>query len=213
MRKIIFVLNSVLLIWSLGASVQAQTYTPVKDIEAVKQKIATASKNMNSMQSNFSQEKYMIVMSQKIQSKGLFYFKKNNQIRWEYTEPYKYIIVLAGGKIQIKDEKKVSEYDMNANKAFKQINDMMIQLVQGNVLSSTAYTIKYTESSTNYLLEMTPTDKKLKAMFKNIQLYFDKTTYEVSSFKMIENNGDYTLIKFSNKKQNVTIDASKFVLK
>jgi outer membrane lipoprotein-sorting protein len=193
--------------------VQAQTYTPVKDIEAVKQKIATASKNMNSMQSNFSQEKYMSVMSQKIQSKGLFYFKKNNQVRWEYTEPYKYIIVLAGGKIQIKDEKKVSEYDMNANKAFKQINDMMIQLVQGNVLNSTSYIIKYSESSTNYLLDMTPTDKKLKSMFKNIQLYFDKNTYEVSSFKMIENNGDYTLIKFSNKKQNVAIDASKFVLK
>jgi outer membrane lipoprotein-sorting protein len=165
------------------------------------------------MQSNFSQEKYMSVMSQKIQSKGLFYFKKNNQVRWEYTEPYKYIIVLAGGKIQIKDEKKVSEYDMNANKAFKQINDMMIQLVQGNVLNSTSYIIKYSESSTNYLLDMTPTDKKLKSMFKNIQLYFDKNTYEVSSFKMIENNGDYTLIKFSNKKQNVAIDASKFVLK
>ena len=90
---------------------------------------------------------------------------------------------------------------------------MMIQLVQGNVLNSTSYIIKYSESSTNYLLDMTPTDKKLKSMFKNIQLYFDKNTYEVSSFKMIENNGDYTLIKFSNKKQNVAIDASKFVLK
>lgn len=192
----------------------AQTNTmPIKDVEAVKAKIAQASKSITTMQSNFTQEKFMSVMSQKIQSKGLFYFKKETQVRWEYTEPYKYIIVLSGGKIQIKDDKKVSEYDMSANKAFKQINDMMIQLVQGNVLNNPAYSIKYYDAGTNYLLEMTPVDKKLKSMFKNIQLYFDKATYEVASFKMIENNGDYTLIKFNSRKQNVAIDASKFVLK
>lgn len=191
----------------------AQTALPTKDIELVKQKIAASSKNMNTMQSSFTQEKYMSVMSQKIQSKGMFYFKKQNQVRWEYTDPYKYIIVLSNGKIQIKDDKKVSEYDMNSNKAFKQINDMMIQLVQGNVLNNPAYTIKYLDAGTSYLLEMIPTDKKLKTMFSKIQLNFDKSTYEVASFKMIESNNDYTVVKFINRKQNATIEASKFELK
>ena len=209
MKKFITIVFTLILSLFLGA----QTYTPIKDVATIKAKIAQVSKSMTTMQSSFTQEKFMSVMSQKIQSKGLFYFKKETQVRWEYTEPYKYIIVLSGGKIQIKDDKKISEYDMNANKAFKQINDMMIQLVQGNVLNNPAYSIKYFDTGSNYLLEMTPVDKKLKAMFKNIQLYFDKSTFEVASFKMIENNGDYTLIKFNSRKQNLILDASKFILK
>lgn len=191
----------------------AQTAMSAKDVESLKAKIALSTKNMNTMQSSFTQEKYLSVMSKKIQSKGLFYFKKENLVRWEYTEPYKYTIVLAGAKVQIKDDKKVSEYDMNANKAFKQINDMMLQLVQGNVLNSPSYSIKYSDAGSSYFLELTPIDKKLKSMFKSIHLYFDKITYDVSSFKMIELNGDYTFIKFTNKKQNLAIEASKFVLK
>lgn len=206
------IISSLILCITMGTML-AQTNVSIKDIESLRSKLAQASKNMSTMQSTFTQEKFMSVMTQKIQSKGFFYFKKDAQVRWEYTEPYKYIIVLSDGKIQIKDEKKISSYDMSANKSFKQINDIMVQLVQGNVLNNPAYSIKYFDAGTNYLLDMTPMDKKLKAMFKSIQLYFDKTSFEVASFKMNENNGDYTTIKFANRKQNKPIDASTFVLK
>lgn len=192
---------------------QAQTVLSAKDADAVKAKITATSKNIQSMQATFTQEKFMSVLSKKITSKGSFYFKKENLVRWEYTEPFKYIIVLSGAKVQIKDDKKVSEYDMSSNKSFKQINDMMIQLVQGNVLNSTQYKITYFDVQGQYMVQLVPIDKKLKSMFSSIQLYFDKTTYDVVSFKMIEVNADYTLVKFNNKKQNITVDASKFVLK
>lgn len=192
---------------------QAQTVLSAKDADAVKAKITASSKNIQSMQATFTQEKFMSVLSKKITSKGSFYFKKENLVRWEYTEPFKYIIVLSGAKVQIKDDKKVSEYDMSSNKSFKQINDMMIQLVQGNVLNSTQYKITYFDVQGQYMVQLVPIDKKLKSMFSSIQLYFDKTTYDVVSFKMIEVNADYTLVKFNNKKQNITVDASKFVLK
>jgi len=151
-------------------------------------------------------------MSEKIQSKGLFLFKRENTVRWEYTDPFKYIIVLSGNKVQIRDEEKKSEYDMASNKSFRQINDMMVQLVQGTVFNSKQYQIKFMESSNAYMVELLPIDKKMKDYFKTIQLYFDKTSYDVSQIKMIEANGDYTSIRFSNRKINVSIADDKFIL-
>jgi outer membrane lipoprotein-sorting protein len=134
-------------------------------------------------------------------------------VRWEYTEPYKYIIVLANNKVQIKDEEKKSEYDMASNKSFKQINDMMIQLVQGTVFNSGMYSFQFKENAQTYFIELTPIDKKLKTYFQKINLFFDKITFDVTQMKMIEVGGDYTTIKFSNKKLNQPIAADKFILK
>ena len=198
---------------SITTSLSAQTYTPVKDIESVKAKIINASKAVTTIQSNFTQEKYLSVMTQKIMSKGLFWFKKENMVRWEYTAPYQYIIVLANGKVQIKDEEKKSEYDMSSNKSFKQINDMMIQLVQGTVFNSGLYSFSFSENAQDYLVTLTPIDKKLKTYFQTIQLLFDKSSLDVMQMKMMEIGGDYTIIKFSNKKLNLPIAADKFILK
>lgn len=190
----------------------AQGFQPVKSPDALKAKITSVNSTVQTIQSNFTQEKFLSVMSEKIQSKGTFLFKKENTVRWEYTEPFKYIIVLSGQKVQIRDEDKKSEYDMSSNKSFRQINDMMVQLVQGTVFKSTQYSIKYLESDKAFMVELTPTDKKLKEFFKNIQLYFDKMNYDVNQIKMVESSGDYTSIRFNNRKINVSIPADKFIL-
>ena len=206
--------NLLLIIFSFSImTVAAQTYTPVKDVEALKTKITNTNKNTSTIQSSFTQEKYLSVMTQKIISKGLFWFKKESSVRWEYTDPYKYIIVLANNKVQVKDEEKKTEYDMASNKSFKQINDMMIQLVQGTVFNSGMYSFQFKENAQTYLVELTPIDKKLKTYFQKINLFFDKVTFDVTQMKMIEVGGDYTTLKFSNKKLNQAISADKFILK
>ena len=74
-------------------------FTPVKDTLGFKQKMETQSKLVNSIESDFTQEKYLSVMSEKIISKGHFCFKKINMLRWEYNDPYKYIICINKDKI------------------------------------------------------------------------------------------------------------------
>ncbi|HET6227730.1 MAG TPA: outer membrane lipoprotein carrier protein LolA, partial [Bacteroidia bacterium] len=89
---------------------QAPTgFKPVKDTTAFKQKMQEQSKLINSMESNFTQEKYLSVMSEKIITKGHFYFKKTNMLRWEYTDPYKYIIAINKDKMFIKDNNKITK--------------------------------------------------------------------------------------------------------
>jgi outer membrane lipoprotein-sorting protein len=211
MNKIFTVLFSLSAL-SLTAQISAG-FKPVKDTVAFKQKMEAQSKLVNSLESDFTQEKYLSVMSEKIITKGHFQFKKVNMLRWEYTDPLKYIIAINKDKMFIKDNGKVTKYDINSNKMFKSINEMMVNTVQGNLLNNKDYKAKYYENDKFYLLELAPTQKGAKDFLKVIQLYINKTDYAVDKVKMIEPSDDYTSIDFSNRKTNQPIPDEKFIIK
>src|SRR3954469_22131713 len=152
---------------SLAAHAQVPAgFKPVKDTTAFKQKMEAQSRLITSLESDFTQEKYLSVMSEKIISKGHFQFKKVNMLRWEYNDPYNYLIAINKDKMFIKDQGKVSKYDINSNKMFKSINEMMVNTVQGNLLNNKDYKAKFYENDKFYLLELSPTQKGAKDFLK-----------------------------------------------
>lgn len=197
---------------SLDAFAQT-SFNSVKDTILLKSKIDNMSKQTNSIESDFIQVKTLSMLSEKITSKGHFWFQKQNNLRWEYSEPYKYSIVINKDKILIKDENKVKKYDMNSNKVFKEINDIMISCVNGNVLSSNKFKIVYFENDKFFKLELSPNEKAMKESLKQINMYFDKKVTSVVRLDMIETGDDITTIDFSNKKINAAIAPEKFMLK
>lgn len=192
---------------------KAQQYKPVKDTVSLKANIEAMNKKIQSIESDFTQIKNLSMLSEKITSKGSFKFKKENSLRWEYQSPSKYLIVIHKDKIFIKDDKKTSKYDMNSNKVFKEINDIMLSCVQGTIFKSAKFKTNYLENDKFYLLELIPRDKNLKSTFKKINLYFDKSVTSVAKMEMIETNDDVTSIDFHNKKLNETISDSAFLVK
>ncbi len=196
------------------------TFKPVKDTVALKAKIDNMSKHTSSIESDFTQVKSLSMLSEKITSKGHFWFlyweangQKNNSLRWEYSTPYQYTIVINKDKILIKDESKIKKYDMNSNKVFKEINDIMISCVNGTVLNSNKFKIAYFENDNGYKLELLPNQKNMKESLKKINMYFDKNVSSVIKLEMQEPGDDITTIDFSNKKLNAPIAAEKFTLK
>lgn len=186
----------------------------MKDTAGFKQKVDKMSRETNSLESDFTQVKDLSMLSEKIVSKGHFCFLKQNNLRWEYNEPYRYIIVINKEKILIKDENnKVKKYDMNANKVFKEINDIMISCVNGNILRSGKFNILYFENDKGYKLELMPLNKAMKESLKKIVMYFDKNVTSVIKLEMVENGDDVTTIDFTNKKINAPVAPDKFILK
>lgn len=191
----------------------SQNFKIVKDTTALKQKIESMSKATLSIESDFIQEKNLSILSEKIISKGHFVFKKENLLRWEYTSPSKYLIVINKGKVVIKDEKKTTKYDMNSNKVFKEINDIMLSCVQGTIFKSNKFKTSYYENDKFYKLELIPQVKNMKETFKKINLYFDKNVTSVAKMEMIESNEDLTSLDFINKKLNAPIAETIFIVK
>ncbi len=201
------------ILFLLPITLLSQTFKAVKDTSGLKNKIESMSKSTTSIQSDFVQEKNLSLLSEKIISKGHLTFKKDNLLRWEYNSPSKYLIVINKEKITIKDEKKTTKYDMNSNKVFKEINDIMLSCVQGTIFKSNKFKTAYYESDKYYKLELLPLAKNMKDTFKKINLYFDKTVTSVAKMEMIEANEDLTSIDFSNKKLNEPIAESIFIVK
>jgi outer membrane lipoprotein-sorting protein len=191
----------------------SQTFKAVKDTAALKQKIENMSKATSSIESDFTQEKNLSMLSEKVISKGHFIFKKENLLRWEYSSPSKYLIVINKDKVIIKDEKKTTKYDMNSNKVFKEINDIMLSCVQGTIFRSNKFKTSYFENEKFYKLELVPQAKNMKETFKKINLYFDKNVTSVAKMEMIENNDDLTSLDFTNKKLNAAVSETIFTVK
>ena len=193
------------------SSFSQSSYKPIEDISLFKSDLAEMSRKTNTIKSDFIQDKNLSFLSEKIISKGLFYFKKENKIRWQYTDPFDYLIIINDDKIFIKDEDKESKYDMGSNKIFNEINKIITGCVQGEILNNDKdYKIEYYENDNFYYVKLTPYSDKMKEFLSNIDIYFDKNNFSVSILEMIELSGDYTKIEFTNKKLNEEIPDKEF---
>jgi outer membrane lipoprotein-sorting protein len=192
---------------------QPKGFTVLTDTVTFKNNLSKTAKETKTIQSDFVQEKNLSVLAEKIITKGTFMFKKDNMLRWQYTDPFQYLIIMNKNKVYIKDDNRENKYDTQSNKMFQEINNMIVNSVQGDVLNSKDYAIKYYQNDTYYLVDLTPLNKNMKGFLKSISLYFDKKDFTVSKLTMTEPSGDYTNIAFTNKKVNAEISDEKFHIK
>lgn len=206
-------ISIVILLLFVGRTTFAQNFKPMKDTAAFKQGLDKMAKETQTIESDFTQVKNLSMLSEKIISKGHFWYGGPSLLRWEYFDPYKYIIAINKEKVLIKDEHKTKKYDMNSNKIFKEINDIMVACVNGKILNSGKFKAVFYENEKMYKLELFPLVKGMKESLKKINMYFDKSISSVIKLDMIEPNDDITTIDFTNKKLNQKIPIEKFSLK
>lgn len=198
----------------LSLQLHAQSgFKPVTDLSAVKKEFAKAAQQTQSIQCDFVQEKNLSMLSDKIVSKGKFWFRKENKVRMEYQQPSYYLLVMNGKDIRIKDAQKESKVSGKNNKLFEQINKITVDCVRGTVLDNADFTTKVFENAQRYRLEMVPVNKAMAAYFKMITLLVDKKDFTVESIIMAEPSGDDTNISFLHKQVNANIPDAVFVVK
>jgi outer membrane lipoprotein-sorting protein len=178
-----------------------------------KTQFATASQKIKSIRCDFVQEKNLSLLSEKIVSKGKFLFKKENKVRMEYVQPFKYLMIINNNNVYIKDGNKENKVSAKSNKLFQQINRLMIDCVNGTALNNPDFSVKAFESNTAYLIELTPVAKNLKPLFKNINITVDKKDYSASRIEMKEQSGDNTIIDLINKELNANLPDELFAAK
>jgi outer membrane lipoprotein-sorting protein len=196
----------------LALPMQAQVPSaPMKDVGGFKQKLTTVTAGISTIESDFTQEKKLSILTSTLVSKGHFCFRRENNIRWEYLQPYKYLIIISQDKIYIKEEKDQKQYDIQSNKMFQEMNKFISGCIQGDILKNDKdYKIGYFEDNRYFFVTLVPVAEKMRQMLNEIQIWFDRTDMTVSRIRMMESGGDYTKIDFVNKKLNTDIPLEKF---
>ena len=202
-----------LLLLCPGALHAQQPVTDPAEIARIRKGVEDAALRTATITAGFTQEKEMNILEEKIYSAGKFYFKKEKLLRWEYTQPYTYIIVINNERISIRDEKKTSQFDTR-NKVFGEVNKIIVGSIRGTLLNDVQdFRASYSDGKTAWIVTLVPLSAGLKGSLSQITLWFDKKDYSVSKLEMAENTGDHTTITFTDKRFNEPIPDEKFILK
>ncbi|MFZ1369021.1 MAG: outer membrane lipoprotein carrier protein LolA [Ferruginibacter sp.] len=207
------VLFTFLLASSFSLTAQYAGFSPVTNLARFKAEFAAATQKTGSIKSDFEQDKNLAMLSEKITSRGNFWFKKDSRVRMEYKQPFKYLMILNKDKVFVKDGQKETKVSTRSNKIFQQINKIMIDCMQGTTLDNTDFKTRVFENKTSALVELTPLTKGMKEMFTFINVIVDKKDFSVSSIQMQEISGDNTIMRFTNKELNVAIPDNLFDIK
>lgn len=197
----------------LTMQAQYPGYKSVAELNRFKELFTSTAKKTQTIKSDFVQEKDLGMLSEKIISKGKFWYKKDNKVRMEYTQPFQYLMIINQTNIYLKDGQKESKISTRSNKLFQQINKIMVDCIQGNVLNNPEYKINVFENNQTFLIELYPSAKALKEFFKNINIFVSKNDYSVNKLELHEQSGDKTVINYLNKELNTTLSDALFTIK
>ena len=180
------------------------------EIENFKKDIIADSKKIQTLTADFTQYKVMSFLDKPIVSKGKLYLKNPKAMRWNYTQPIDYNVIFNNGKIYINDEGKKTSVDLQGNKKFEKLNQLIVGSVSGNLFDTNDFVITYAKTDKSRIAKLQPKMKDVKKYIKEIQLTFYSGQSTVTEVKLIEPSDDYTKILFTNKSLNKTINASVF---
>jgi len=201
-----------LLFYSSGLKSQNPGWTLLNQPETFKRSFAQATAATESIQADFIQEKTLTMLSEKINSKGKFWYRKKDFLRMEYVQPYVYLLILNGGNIFTKDGQKENKISAGSNRVFRQVNRILLDCVSGKMLENPDFQYRIFENSGSWLIELKPLEKNLQKLYKNINVIIDSKDYSAKSIEMVELSGDKTNIRFQNKELNAKIPDSVFLI-
>lgn len=209
MKRLFFIVWVV--VFSLHVS--GQTKLTAEQQKQLVEKIDKAASAMKSMQCDFTQTKRMKLLKREMKSTGVMYFKQPDKLRWQYTAPYDYTFIMNGDKVHIKSTKSTQDINVQGNKIFRQITNIILNTVTGGGLKSASdFTVEVYKSEKGYFAKLYPKKKEVKQVYQLIEIYFNPALTMVSSVKMIEKTGDETLVNLNNLKANAPINEKMFAV-
>jgi outer membrane lipoprotein-sorting protein len=177
----------------------------------IEKQIVAASGKIVSLQCKFTQEKASVLLAEKAYSKGILLYKAPASLRWEYTEPTKYALILHAETVYLKNEQGIVS---NSNKMFKQLAHLIITTINGNgLLENENFKSEVYQSEkdkTVLWIKLIPIPKRLKDVYSSIQIKIRTSDYLASEIILEEKSGDRTTITLIDKKMNSTIDEKRF---
>lgn len=216
MKKIILILLLAVTCTVSFANNEMKTLANINDF---KSKLKSETSKVNTIQSDFEQVKHLAVFDEDMISNGKFYYQKSDKLSLDYLYPVKYVMTMNGSKIKIASDGKVNVYDMGVNKAMGEMRDMLAACMTGNLdLMSNNYKIEYLHNDKEYLIKVFPLNEEAKKIMSRVDIFLDKKDLSVVRLRMFEAVSDkeevnYTEYRFTNKKININIPESQFVLK
>ena len=175
--------------------------------EEVMEMLTQTAASMNCMQCRFTQQKAMAMLSEPTVAEGLMSYNSPDKMRWEYTSPYSFALVVDGEKITKITDGNEEVLDAKNGRMYQGIVSIIMSSATGKKLfDKSTFDVDIQDIGDFWKAEMTPKKHNMKRMFAMLTFYFGKENNIISKVEMTEAGGDVTLIQFYNMKINELCD-------
>jgi outer membrane lipoprotein carrier protein len=203
-----------LLLFALfSTGVWAQSEKPLSESESQKvvSKLTEAAAAMQTLQCRFVQEKTSSMLAEPTIAEGTMHYAAPDRMRWEYTKPYAFALVVNGERIVKVTDGKAEVVDGNSNRMYQGIVGIIMGSASGKKLFDTSvFDVVLYDEDACWRAEMTPKRRDMKRMFSQLVFRFDKKTNGISRVEFKEASGDVTSIRFEDIKLNEAIGEDCF---
>jgi len=196
---------------ALGLFVSAQTQLSSTQCDELITSITKSAASIQTMQCRFVQQKTMSMLAEPTVSEGTLYYAAPDKMRWEYTSPYQFALIVNGAQtIRIRDGK-AETLDANQGKMYRGMADLIMGSASGKKLFDTSvFDVMFYDDGTCWKAEMTPKRRDMKRMFSQLVFRFNKQTQIIDQVDFVELKGDLTTIHFESIQLNDAVDETVF---
>ncbi len=201
--KVKYILFTIALVFS--ASVFAQNSINPE----FEQELKTKNENVTSIECSFTQTREMSVLANVVKKDGDFYFHRPANMLIAFKDGD--YIKMNEAWFEIKTGGNVSTTKISSNPMLRNLSSILSACIVGDFGQMTkGFAINPEETSTEWILTMSPQRGKAASKLSNIVLHFDKIDMSLNVLRMEEKSGDYTMYEFRDKKFNTNINRNLF---
>lgn len=200
----------ILSLFFCAASIPSSDYTLIPITQEFQDEIKKQSATVIDLSADFVQSKYIVYLNASVESKGRIYFKKPGKIRWQYTEPYEFVLIINEGQFQLADPQNKMHFREKENAYFNEIGALVQESLNGKIMTNNNYDISLFSNSAFYKLSMLPTNSNITEIIEKVEIIIERESFQLHSFSFSEPSGDVTNIRLNNTSTNLSLPNSKF---
>ena len=174
--------------------------------------IQKKSSEIKSVGARFTQEKHIQILARPLISKGIFYFQAPDSVRWEYISPVKSILLMHKGNIRryLISGKGAVKDSGNAAQSMQFVLPEISRWTRGQFTDNDYFMASFKGGKEKQVV-LTPRKKELSSMISRIVITPSPDTPGVlKSVKIVEGEGNYTLLEFTDVRINEKLNDSLF---
>ena len=171
--------------------------------EEVMETLTRAAASMQCVNCRFTQQKTMAMLAQPTVSEGLMSYNSPDKMRWEYTSPYSFALLVDGEKITKMTDGNEEILDAKSGRMYQGIVSIIMSSANGKKLfDKSMFNVDIQDVGEFWKAEMQPKKHNMKRMFTMLTFYFGKDDNIINKVEMTEASGDVTTIQFYDIKIN-----------
>ena len=195
----------------MGITTFAQTQLSENQTKEIINQLTQAAASMQTMQCRFVQEKTSTMLAEPSVSEGTMHYAAPDKMRWEYTKPYAFALIVNGERIVKVTDGKAEVLEGNSSRMYQGIVNIIMGSASGKKLfDASVFDMALYDDDAFWKAEMAPKRRDMKRMFSQLVFRFDKKTNGISRVEFIGSNGDVTSIRFEEVRLNDKIDNQMF---